>query len=67
MWEKFIDTWRGNVVSCEGNSNVQISSGSSGKSITVQNDVRIETDADTIRVSFKKHRKVYINGELYCD
>ena len=51
-----------NVVSCCGNSNVQINS--SGKSITVQNDCRIETDSETINISFKKPRKVYINGEL---
>lgn len=61
MFENFMN----NIISCKGNSNVQISSG--GKSVTVQNDVRVETDNDVIKVSFKKPRKVYINGNLYYD
>lgn len=61
MFKNFMN----NIVSCKGNSNVQISSG--GKSVTVQNDVRVETDNDVIKVSFKKPRKVYINNNLYYD
>lgn len=51
-----------NVVISGSSNVVQTSIGSSN--ITIQNDVKLETSKEEIRLTFKKPRKVYVNGKL---
>lgn len=52
------------AISIGNNTYISNSDTSSGSCVSIQNDVRLETSQNEIRLTYRKPRKVYINGRL---
>lgn len=52
------------AISIGNNTYISNSDISSGSCVSIQNDVRLETSQNEIRLTYRKPRNVYVNGRL---